>query len=228
MPSPPYRTAQWLLAILLMLLCFLPLALFFVFLAWVARSKGIEWAVAIAPTYFLLIPLYMPWLQLTSAPLFRLIGIYKYYSPMLVVENPNLKEYHIHGGTNLDYLLHLTWKERGPVAARKTLTYYLEGLLAIADEVEQGILPGDLKIVAASYIFSESTARRLGFTLEEIDNSAKMGLILNYVNLLLKYSYARGRLAFPQLSDMKQASTTGAELVRHRHQIQRLLARLRN
>ncbi|HEV2147840.1 MAG TPA: hypothetical protein VGR37_10595 [Longimicrobiaceae bacterium] len=228
------RPKQWVCAVLLSYAAMLPVMLAGGALAVFAleSGRGFPWVVGSAGVllllYMVLLPLWMPLLQFVTAPLAYLLGHYRYLSPMLLVEKPTLEEYRIHGGTNFDYFVHLRWRDRGPSAARKTLRYYLEGLLALADEVEQGRLPAELRIVGTSYIFTPSTARRLGFTMEEPARGALLGLYLNYLNLLWKHSFARGRLAFPDVHRIRQAATTGGTLVRHRPRIEALLRRLRS
>ena len=174
----------------------------------------------------LMVPLMAVAAQFFTAPVLYLIGHLRYYSPLLLVEGPTPALYRIHGGTSFDYFVHLRWADRGAPARRKTMRWYLQGLLAIADEVEAGKVPGSVRIVGTSYVFGERTARRLGFTVEPPDPAMRGGLMLNYLNLFWKYSFARGRLAFPNLKRIRQAATTGDELLRHRPRIQALLDRI--
>ncbi len=226
------RPRQWTWAIIICIPALLPMAALAAGLGWTlsAAGHGLAWKAAAAAGCYLLwiamLPLWMPVIQLATAPVLYLLGRYRYFSPMLLVENPGATEYRIHGGTNFDYLVHLRWRDRGPPAARKTLAYYLQGLVALADEVEGGRLPGGLRIVATSYIFTPRTAERLGFTMEPAAAGHVLGLYANYLNLMWKHSFAQGRLALPDLSRTRQAATTGRELLRHRDHIQALAARL--
>jgi hypothetical protein len=226
------RRRQWLTAVPLASLALLPLLLAGAAFGWLVTRPDpgplpmLLGMLGIYIAWLLLFPLWMPLIQFASAPLLHLLGHYRYYSPMLLVEKPTAEEYRIHGGTNFDYFVHLRWRDRGPPAARKTLRFYLQGLLAIADDVEDGRLPGELRIVASSHIFTPTTARRLGFELEPVGTTARLGLYLNYGNLLWKHSFARGRLAFPDLGRIRQAATTGERLARHRGSIEGLLRRL--
>lgn len=220
------RPLLWAAALLLAVLAVAPLLLLVPLARLLVNALGPAGLVLLVPGYLVLFLVSLPWIQLTTTPVMRLSGAYRYYSPMLLVENPRPTGYHIHGGTNLDYLLHLRWADRGPAAARKTLCHYLRGLLAIADEVARGELPPDTPIVASSYVFSASTARRLGFTVEPVPPGERLGLWMNLPNLLLKHSFAQGRPAFPDLTRVRRATTTGGRLVAQRGALRALLARL--
>lgn len=220
------RPLVWVAALLLAGTAAAPFALLFPLGELLVRTMGPAGAVLLLPAYVLIFIFSLPWLQLATTPVLRLAGVYRYYAPMLLVENPRPTGFHIHGGTNLDYVLHLRWSDRGAAAARKTLCHYLRGLLAIGDEVARGALPHDLPITGTSYVFSESTARRLGFTVEPVPSGGRMGLWMNLPNLFLKHSFARGRLALPDLSRVRRATITGGELAARRDAIRDLLARL--
>lgn len=226
------RWRQWLWASLLCWAFLLPMGALAAVAVGAALGAGREPLAALgllAGTYVLLVllfPLWVPLAQFATAPMLYLLGHYRYYSPMLLVEGPSDEELRIHGGTNFDYFVHFAWSDRGPAAARKTLQHYLRGLLALADAVERGEVRPETRIVASSYIFTARTARRVGFTPEPIAASARWGLYGNYLNLLWKHSFAKGRLAPPDLRRIGQAATTGAELVRNRDRIVRLLRRL--
>lgn len=220
------RPLLWGAALLLAGTAVTPFALLVPLVRLLVNGLGPAGIVFLLPAYILILLASLPWIQLATTPVMRLAGVYRYYSPMLLVENPRPTGFHVHGGTNLDYLLHLRWSDRGPAAARKTLRHYLRGLLAIADEVARGELPTDLPIVATSYVFSETTARRLGFTVEPVPRGERLGLWMNYPNLLLKHSFAQGRPALPDLSRVRRATITGGRLAERRDSLRALLARL--
>lgn len=227
------RRRQWAWAIFICIPALLPMGGLAAGLLIVLNSEdnGPVWkagaAVGMYALWLLLLPVWMPVLQFATGPVMYLLGRYRYFSPMLLVENPGKTEYRIHGGTNFDYFVNLRWSERGPAAARKTLLFYLQGLVALADEVEAGRLPMHLRIVATSYVFTPRTAQRLGFTVEPPASWQVLALYSNYLNLLWKHSFAQGRIALPDLRNIRQAAITGGELLRHRARIQALSARLR-
>ncbi len=70
------------------------------------------------------------------------------------------------------------------------------------------------------------SARRLGFEIRPAGFRLRFNLLLNALDLWLTYSFTRGRLALPDILDVKQAVIRGDELVRRRGQISRLCAML--
>lgn len=159
--------------------------------------------------------------------MFRLLGVYKYLSPMLLVFGANDKNYDIHSGTSFDYLCWLKWEDRGQVAREKIWGYFLEGLLAIAEEIENGKRPKSLVVSGTSYFFSENTAKRLGLSLEKPELFYRLNLYFNFIDLFWMYSFAWGRWRMPKLSEAKKAVITGEELLKQKPHLEKVLARLR-
>jgi hypothetical protein len=62
-----------------------------------------------------------------------------------------------------DYVLLFRWCDRGRPAVRRILLWYVDGLIALAREIELGRIPHDTEISATSYIFSRHSLRRFGF-----------------------------------------------------------------
>lgn len=185
------------------------------------------WLITVNILYYLLIWLLVPVFQFCLTPLFRLMGVYLYLSPMLLVYNPNQQKYDLHNGTSFDYF----WVMRGVRAGRSfqntMLAYYIEGLLKIIKELEAGTLPPDIVISGTSYFFSSSTAARLGFKVIPPSGYLKFNIYLNYIDLLWMYSLARGRLTFPDLKYIKAVEITGRELLDKKGYLENLQQYLR-
>lgn len=218
------RPLLWALALALGALALAPLAAFWA-LVFTADDgfSAVGWVAAAAVGA----PLLQPWLQLTAAPLLRLTGRTRYFSPMLLAEAPTPEQLQIHGGTLFDYLLHFRPSDRGQAATRSTMRFYVDGLVAIADEVRRGTLAADVRIVGVSWFFSEETARRLGFTVESTRYAERLGLWASVVAIALKHSFARGYPAWPDLRRIRKVTITGSELVAHVPELERLRSRLR-
>lgn len=204
-------TVAWLMAGLL-------LAIFF---AWIS---------AITKTLFALLFLFFlfPLQLFLLTPIMRLTGSYKYLAPMLLVAAPTEKVYDLHNGTTFDYLWVMLFRYKpGSQWRNRMLAFYLEGLLAIVDEIESGKLPGSVTVRGSSYFFSAQTARRFGFTTSQKTGAGEqINLYLNYLELWWPYCFACGRFALPNLRQIKTAEIKGTDLVLQKARLQKFLERL--
>jgi hypothetical protein len=201
---------QWIISLMMLAILIL------MFIAWL---KLID----ISFSFYLLIFIFTPFLQFLLTPILTLLGVYSYLSPMLLVYNANQKVYDLHNGTSFDYLMVMTLNSGSIPFKKKMLIYYLEGLLKIIDKIEKEALPETLIIRGSSYFFSERTARRLGFTISKPKSTEKLNIWLNYIDLTWMYSLANGKFTLPQVSKLKTAEITAAELVRQKKGLQRLV-----
>ena len=177
------------------------------------------------PSYFVLLPLIISLFHLTTASTFRLVGLYKYLSPMLLVNMPTNRRYQLHNGTSFDYLLNINrLREFG--VKKVLLGDYLKGLLTIIEEIQTDKLPETVIISGSSYFFSERTANRFGFRVTGASIHEKLNTVLNYLDLLWMYSLSNNKLSFPDLKNMKSATIVGKELVEKRKFIEKLLNRI--
>ena len=200
------KISQWLIALLLLMVCLLIMG-------------GISELIQIHLAYLLLFPLAVTVFQFAGTPILALSGIYQYLSPMLLVFSPTKKRYEIHNGTPFDYWIVMRGIESGKPAETQMLIYYLEGLQKIIAKIQAGELPETVKIEGTSYFFSDSTARRFGFTIQPSSLFMIFNAVVNYLDLFWMFSYAKGKWTFPNLLKIKKAHTDGKTLVAHRETI---------
>lgn len=196
---------QWPIAIVLFVAALLAMSELF---NYVTKLWGIPAILLFVPVFFF-----------GTTPLLRLLRVYTYYSPLLLVFGANKSHYDLHNGTNFDYLIHMKWADRGMRANRKILAYYFEGLLNIIKELETGVLPMSLTISGTSYFFSDRTAERLGFRLEKPSLFYRLNLIFAFVELFWMYSYAHGQWRIPNVFAIKKVVISGDELVKQKDRI---------
>jgi hypothetical protein len=166
--------------------------------------------VHIAAIFFLFI--LTPIMQFLVSPIMTLSGVYKYVSPMLLVYAPNKKKYDLHNGTSFDYLLVFWGIRMGTPWQNRVLLFYLEGLLAIIDQIENQEIPEIIEIRGSSYFFSPRTAEKLGFEIKETGIFEKLNVLINYIDLTWMYSASKNSICFPSLSNIKTATTSGTKL----------------
>lgn len=178
------------------------------------------------PLWSFTLLLFVPFMQIMVTPLFKLIKLYEYLSPMLLVYAPTEKEYDLHNGTGFDYLMVMRKEKPGTAVQHKLLAYYMQGFLEIIQRVESGVLPETIKIKGSSYFFSTQTALRLGFRLGATRFAVKANLYFNFFDLLIWYSISKGKITLPNLRNIKTAEITGRELLVNKKQFERYLTYL--
>jgi len=117
------KLLQWVEAILLLVIGFLP--------ALVIIEKG-----NLQPLFYLLFLIYVPIGQFAFTPFFKLIGVYKYYSPMLLGYMANHHQIDLHSGGSFDYLFVMRIYRAGIEIKTKLLMYHIEGLIKIIQLIQ--------------------------------------------------------------------------------------------
>jgi hypothetical protein len=158
----------------------------------------------------------------TTTPFLKLKGTYKYYSPMFLVFMPSDEKYDVHSGTSFDYLFVMWGNPTRKPFRNKLLSYYLEGLLRIIDEIELEAIPKSVLVRGSSYFFGERTAKNFGFEIKETGQEEKYNFIFLYFDLTWMYSLSQGKLTFPKLKEIKTAEISGEKLCEQKEKLLRM------
>lgn len=176
--------------------------------------------------YALLFFIYLPLGQFAITPIFRLSGIYKYYSAMLIGYMANKLQIDLHSGGSFDYLFVMRKYKMGISFRKRLLTYHIEGLLNIISEIENGKIPHSVIIVGTSYFFNERTINKLGFEQQKPSLFYRFNLFVNFIDLTWMYSIAQGRFAIPKLWKANKAQIEGGKLLEKKEMIKLLYNRM--
>ena len=207
------KILQWLLALLLLVSGFFPaLAL-------------IELGYA-HPIAYLLVIFYVPIGQFSFTPFFTLLGVYKYYSPMLLGYTPSDSQIDLHSGGSFDYLFVMRKYKSGIEMGNRLLLFQLEGLKKIIQLIEDKEVSESVNIVGTSYFFSDRTAKKIGFELIDPSLFYRINLFANFLDLAWMYSLSQGKWAIPKVWKAKKVQITGQKLLENKGQLEALYDKL--
>lgn len=150
-----------------------------------------------------------------------------YYSPLFLAQKARNGILKIHGGTLFDYIFVVDNKMNGKQRTAFIIQQYLQGLLNIVQEFEDGKI-SNLKIKGTSYVINERTAQKIGFKITKTDNLQKLILMYNYINILISNSIAKGKFSLPNLGNIRTFETELVELKGKKDIIDKLNTKLKN
>ncbi len=207
--------AQW-LAALGILLCFLLCCLVTVALI----KQNLIWA--------LLTPLLIPISQFAVSPLFTLLGLYQYLSPILLIYLPTRHSIELHHASSFDYLFLGKLRRNASSRKRLTLLYYVEGLLSLVELIEAHKVSPQVKIEATTYFVNNRTAKLLGLSLYKPSRLKRICMCLNYLDLVWMCSFTSNKFQCPAIGSLGYLKGDGHQLIRNKHKLLALYNRLKS
>ena len=205
---------QWIEAISLLIIGFLP--------AMAIIELGYS-----QPLIYLLFIIYIPIGQFSSTPFFKLIGIYRYYSPMLLGYMANDRQIDLHSGGSFDYLFVMRKYKAGIEMRNRLMIFHLDGLVNLIHLIENKSIPETVNIVGTSYFFNDRTLRKMGFEIVNPSLFYRLNLFANFIDILWMYSLSKGKLSIPKLWNAKKASIMGTQLIEYKNQIEELYHKMK-
>lgn len=203
------KILQWIEAILLLSIGFLP-ALTIIEIGY---SQSL---------FYLLFIIYVPVGQFAFTPFLKLIGVYRYYSPMLLGYMANDRQIDLHSGGSFDYLFVMRKCKSGIELRNRLLIYHFEGLLNLVRLIENKKIPETVNIVGTSYFFNNRTLQKMGFEIINPSLFYRLNLFVNFIDLIWMYSLSKGKFSIPNIWNAKKASITGINLIESRKGIEEL------
>jgi hypothetical protein len=207
------KALQWVLALFLLIAGFFP--------ALALIELGYEYPIA-----YLLFFVYIPIGQFSFTPLFTLLGVYRYYSPMLLGYMSSNTQVDLHSGGSFDYLFVMRNYKSGVELRNRLLLFQLEGLKKIIQLIEDKAVPELVNIVGTSYFFSDRTAKKIGFELIDPSLFYRINLFANFLDLAWMYSLSQGKWAIPKVWKAKKVQITGQKLLENKGQLEALYDKL--
>lgn len=162
-----------------------------------------------------------------DTPSLKKSGNLIYYAPLLLAEKARNGILKIHGGTLFDYIFVLDYKMNGKQRTAFIIQQYIQGLLNIIQEFEDGKI-SDLKVKGTSYIINERTAQKIGFKITKTDNLQKLILVYNYINIMISSSIAKARFSLPNLGKIRTFESDLAVLTNKKESLNKLNNKLKN
>jgi hypothetical protein len=132
----------------------------------------------------------------------------------------------LHGGTLFDYYFMLDRSKSGTSRTRFILAEYVEGLYQLTLDLEQRGRDDDLLIRGTTYFLHPRTLKKIGFeSIRTLPGQAFI-LIFNFFNLLIAFSFAKGRISIPPLSDIRTYQARVSDLLQQKERLKELSHRL--
>jgi len=178
------------------------------------------------PIGYLLFLFYIPIGQFFFTPFFKLVGVYNYYSPMLLGYMPSNIQIDLHSGGSFDYLFVMRKYSPGFEMKKRLLLFHIEGLRNIAQLIEDKTIPASVTIVGTSYFFSDRSAQKMGFELINPSLFYRINLFVNIFDLTWMYSLSQGKWSLPKVWQAKKVQISGQKLVENKGQLELLYNKL--
>jgi hypothetical protein len=178
------------------------------------------------PIGYLLFLFYIPIGQFSFTPFFKLVGVYNYYSPMLLGYMPSNIQIDLHSGGSFDYLFVMRKYSPGFEMKKRLLLFHVEGLRNIARLIEDKTIPASVTIVGTSYFFSDRSAQKMGFELINPSLFYRINLFVNIFDLTWMYSLSQGKWSLPKVWQAKKVQISGQKLVENKGQLELLYNKL--
>jgi hypothetical protein len=166
------------------------------------------------PLNIVFIPFIKSIAHFSIAPLLRLSGLLNYHSPFMLTVKFGDNKWEIHNGTTFDYLLNMRWTYKGEKAKQMILQDYLLGLLNIIEEIKRSENPKAIEIMGTSYFIGKNTISRIGFSEVKVSPIKRILFFIDYVNLLIFYSFSKGKISFPNVLKLRKVKIRGDQLIK--------------
>jgi hypothetical protein len=155
-----------------------------------------------------------------TTPLFKLMGVYAYYSPMMFTVPFGPRTLELHVGTSWDFF------QQNNLTEQQIIHHLARGLLGLLDAADNGLVPMTMKLRGTVYYFRTDTLRRFGFRSRRMNPVETLIFLLNWLELCILHSLMKRRIALVSLSSVRVVNATIEEISARRSEIRRLVDQL--
>ena len=192
------------------------IALILVFIKYILFLKDIY-------SYAIGLFLFMPFSSFVIAPLMRVRFLFKYYSPVLLVQFPNKKVFDLHLVNNFDLI---NFSRNKTNAKKMIFLGIVEGLLNICEEIEQGKLPRSLKIQATTFFMNARTFKKLGFKKVRFAPQYAILYFFDYIGILFSNYFISKKFRLVNIIKTSKAGMTGEDLIQNKVNLEKIKQKL--
>lgn len=144
-----------------------------------------------------------------TTPLFRRLGLYRYYSPMFFTQPFGSGRLELHLGTTWDFFAQKNVRQQ-------LLLHYLGvGVAGLIAAIKSGEVPLDTQLRGTMYFLSSHTLERLGFHVRKPLPLEYVAFASNYLEICLLQTIVRRRLSFIDIRRVRMINATARDLVRN-------------
>lgn len=146
-------------------------------------------------------------IRMLSTPIFKLLGLYTYYSPTFFLHKLTPRLYEIHIGTTWDYI------RMNKISPKVFLLNMSEGMVKMVKDIEAGKIHPESKIVGSIHYFNPTTTEKFGFRHRNMNLFEILLFVLSYIETTVLLSITYGRPMLPRLLNTRIHYAKAKDLV---------------
>lgn len=145
-------------------------------------------------------------LRYITTPLFKRLGIYRYYSNMFFTVPIFYRIREIHIGTSWDFFKIMN------VNPLKLLIYLGEGLLNLSKDVESGKIDENTTFRGVTFYMKPETLKKFGFKVNKPGILDSILFAINYIELCILISISKKRFSLVNLKNIRVIKISAKEI----------------
>lgn len=149
-------------------------------------------------------------IRMLSTPIFKSLGLYIYYSPTFFLHKLTPRLYEIHIGTTWDYI------RMDKISPKVLLLNMSEGMVKIVDDIEQGKIHPNSKIVGSIHYFNPNSTEKFGFKHRNMNLFELLLFVFSYIETAILLSISYGKPMLPRLLNTRIHYAIAKDLIKYK------------